>query len=49
VSRLTAPRPLRCISSHTVESYYARIQQKLRLDGMYELRRHAIDHFQQPR
>ncbi len=35
------------ISTHTVESYYARIQQKLGLDGMYELRRHAIDHARQ--
>jgi DNA-binding NarL/FixJ family response regulator len=31
------------ISTHTVESYYGRIQQKLGIDGMYELRRHAID------
>ena len=30
------------ISVHTVESYYARIQVKLRLNGMHELRRHAI-------
>ena len=38
------------ISTHTVESYCARIQQKLGLTGMYELRRHAIDHRrQQPR
>jgi DNA-binding NarL/FixJ family response regulator len=36
------------ISTHTVESYYARIQQKLRLEGMYELRRHAIDEFRRP-
>jgi DNA-binding NarL/FixJ family response regulator len=35
------------ISTHTVESYYARIRQKLGLDGMYELRRHSIDHFRQ--
>ncbi len=33
------------ISTHTVESYYARIQLKLGLEGMYKLRRHAIDHF----
>jgi DNA-binding NarL/FixJ family response regulator len=33
------------ISNHTVESYYARILVKLSLNGMYELRRHAIDHF----
>lgn len=32
------------ISTHTVESYYARIQVKLNLNGMYELRRHAIDY-----
>ena len=31
------------ISPHTVESYYARIQQKLGVEGMHELRRHAID------
>ena len=37
------------ISTHTVESYYSRIQQKLHLDGMYELRRHAIDHARQRR
>ncbi len=35
------------ISTHTVESYYARIQQKLGLEGMYELRRRAIDDFRQ--
>jgi len=35
------------ISTHTVESYYARIQLKLGLEGMYKLRRHAIDHFRQ--
>jgi len=35
------------ISIHTVESYFARIQLKLGLEGMYELRRHAIDHFRQ--
>ena len=34
------------ISTHTVESYYARIQVKLMLNGMHELRRHAIEHFQ---
>lgn len=33
------------ISTHTVESYYARIQLKLGLEGMHELRRHAIEHF----
>ncbi len=32
------------ISNHTVESYYARILVKLNLNGMYELRRHAIDY-----
>jgi len=31
-----------CISARTVESYYARIQEKLGLTGMRELRRHAI-------
>ncbi len=35
------------ISTHTVESYYARIQVKLGLQNMHELRRHAIDHFRQ--
>lgn len=35
------------ISTHTVESYFARIQLKLGLDGMHELRRHAIDHTHQ--
>jgi DNA-binding NarL/FixJ family response regulator len=35
------------ISTHTVESYYARIQLKLGVQGMYELRRHAIDHFRE--
>jgi DNA-binding NarL/FixJ family response regulator len=30
------------ISSHTVESYYARIQQKLGIEGMHDLRRRAI-------
>ena len=34
------------ITAHTVESYYARIRVKLGLNGMYELRRHAIDHYQ---
>lgn len=32
------------VSIHTVESYYSRIQVKLGLSGMYELRRHAIEH-----
>jgi DNA-binding NarL/FixJ family response regulator len=32
------------IGSRTVESYYARIQAKLGLDGMRALRRHAIAH-----
>jgi len=32
------------ISTRTVESYYARIQDKLGLRGMHELRRHAISH-----
>ncbi len=36
------------ISARTVESYYARIQQKLGLEGMYELRRRAIDDLRQP-
>jgi DNA-binding NarL/FixJ family response regulator len=35
------------ISTHTVESYYARIQVKLGLCGMYELRHHAIEHYRQ--
>jgi DNA-binding NarL/FixJ family response regulator len=30
------------VSSHTVESYYERIKVKLDLNGMHELRRHAI-------
>jgi DNA-binding NarL/FixJ family response regulator len=30
------------ISSHTVESYYERIKLKLDLNGMHELRRHAV-------
>ena len=34
------------VSNRTVDSYYARILVKLRLNGMYDLRRHAIDHFQ---
>ncbi len=33
------------ISTHTVASYYSRIQIKLGLEGMYELRRHAIEFF----
>jgi DNA-binding NarL/FixJ family response regulator len=33
------------ISTHTVESYYARIQVKLALVGMHELRHHAIAHY----
>ncbi len=32
------------VSAHTVESYYARIQVKLDLKGMYEPRRRAIDY-----
>jgi DNA-binding NarL/FixJ family response regulator len=36
------------ISNRTVESYCSRILVKLNLDGMHELRRHAIDHFQKP-
>jgi len=32
------------ISTRTVESYYARIQNKLDFPGMLELRRHAIKH-----
>lgn len=32
------------ISARTVESYYERIREKLRLSGMRELRRHAINH-----
>lgn len=38
-----------CVSNHTVESYYERIKVKLKLNGMYELRRHAISHFQNHR
>ncbi len=34
------------LSTRTVESYFARIQIKFCLNGMYELRHHAIDHFQ---
>ena len=34
------------ISARTVETYCARILLKLTLNGMYELRRHAIDHLQ---
>ncbi len=34
------------ISPHTVESYCARILVKLGLNGVHELRRHAIAHFQ---
>lgn len=37
------------ISSHTVESYYARILVKLGIAGMHELRRNAIEHFRDPR
>jgi DNA-binding NarL/FixJ family response regulator len=33
------------ISTHTVESYCERIQQKLHLDGMHALRLHAVEHF----
>ncbi|HEY3413772.1 MAG TPA: response regulator transcription factor [Armatimonadota bacterium] len=36
------------ISARTVESYYARIQDKLGLEGMHELRRHAINHLNAP-
>jgi DNA-binding NarL/FixJ family response regulator len=35
------------ISPRTVESYYARIQDKLHLTGMHALRRHAIAHERQ--
>jgi len=31
------------VSNHTVETYYERIKLKLNLNGMYELRRHAIE------
>jgi DNA-binding NarL/FixJ family response regulator len=34
------------ISNHTVESYYSRMLVKLDLQGMHDLRRHAISHFQ---
>ncbi len=34
------------ISNRTVESYYARMQVKLNLNGMYDLRRHAIEYLQ---
>jgi DNA-binding NarL/FixJ family response regulator len=34
------------ISTRTVESYCGRIQVKLNLDGMHELRRHAIEYLQ---
>jgi len=34
------------VSTHTVESYYTRVLLKLDLNGMHELRRHAIAHFQ---
>lgn len=34
------------VSPRTVESYYERIKVKLNLGGMYELRRHAIEHSQ---
>ncbi|QEM69566.1 response regulator transcription factor [Geobacter sp. FeAm09] len=34
------------ISVRTVETYYARIMEKLDLDGMKALRRHAIQHYQ---
>jgi len=36
------------ISTRTVESYYARMLVKLGLNGMHELRRHAIAHQQKP-
>lgn len=35
------------ISHRTVESYYSRILVKFNLNGMHELRRHAIAHLQQ--
>jgi DNA-binding NarL/FixJ family response regulator len=35
------------ISTRTVESYYARIQAKLGLDGMHALRHHAISHLRE--
>jgi DNA-binding NarL/FixJ family response regulator len=34
------------ITNHTVESYYSRLLVKLELNGMHELRRHAIAHLQ---
>lgn len=34
------------ISNHTVESYYSRILTKLNLNGIHELRRHAIAYLQ---
>lgn len=34
------------VTNHTVESYYSRILVKLNLNGMHELRLHAIDYFQ---
>lgn len=34
------------VTNHTVESYYSRILVKMNLNGMHDLRRHAIDHFQ---
>ncbi len=37
------------ISTHTVESYYSRIQLKLDIHGMYELRRRAIQFLQEHR
>ncbi len=33
------------ISTRTVESYFARIMEKLHIEGMRDLRRHAISHF----
>lgn len=33
------------LSTHTVESYFTRIRLKFGLDGMHELRHHAIEHF----
>ncbi len=36
------------ISTRTVEAYYARILVKLSLNGMYELRHHAINHVRKP-
>jgi len=36
------------ISTRTVESYYARMIVKLGLNGMYELRHHAINHAHEP-